>query len=569
MAESARVVVPLAPRSRCTDATPARQSTSEAEHARLRALARYAILDTPADEAFDDLVDMACLISGCSVAAIGFFDRDRVWFKAAVGLDVTQCASDDLLDPGDRAVRREVKGAFAPYARSGTLLSSPMVTSDGYTLGCLLAADGSPAVARQRAQEALNALARQAVRLLEFRRTTLAYHTVVDGVGNVVFHVDSDDRLVSITPTWSQLTGFGVVRSVGQRLTDFVHEEDRHALTRQLALVRTSATPPHGQCRLKRLVGDDVPVEVVARPLLDEHGRAFGLVGVLADISERQAREVEAQHMQKLEALGRLSAGLAHEINTPIQFVGDNARFLAQSYEAMLKLVLTYRRVLDVSAGAISWWERQEMIQRAELEADVDYLAEEVPSAVRQSLDGVERVASLVRAMKTFSHPGSGGQVLADLNEALRATMTVARNQVRYIADPVLDLGEVPPLMCNIGDLNQVFLNMVLNAADSIEEKGTHGTITVTSRAEGDDVVIEIADTGNGISDQVRNRIFEPFFTTKDVGRGTGQGLALARAVVQDQHAGRISLTSQVGVGTTFTIRLPIAGNEHHEEDDR
>jgi PAS domain S-box-containing protein len=374
-----------------------------------------------------------------------------------------------------------------------------------------------------------------------------------------VFHLDEDGRLVSLTPTWSSLTGFSVVRSVGQRLSAFVHEDDRARVSAALATAHTTSAAPI-ECRLCRLTGDDVAVEVAYRPLVDEDGRGLGLVGVIADITERQAREVEAQHLQKLEALGRLSAGLAHEINTPIQFVGDNARFLAESYEAMLKLVLTYRRILDTSSGAISWYERQELVQEAEAEADVDYLAEEVPTAVRQSLEGVERVASLVRAMKTFSHPGTSGQAPADLNEALRATMTVARNQIRYVADPVLDLGDLPSVVCNIADLNQVFLNMVVNAADAIQEKGDHGTITVVSRRDGDEVMITISDTGAGIARDLQRRIFEPFFTTKKVGRGTGQGLALARAVICDQHGGTLTLTSEPGVGTTFTIRLPIVG---------
>jgi signal transduction histidine kinase len=162
--------------------------------------------------------------------------------------------------------------------------------------------------------------------------------------------------------------------------------------------------------------------------------------------------------------------------------------------------------------------------------------------------------------MKTFSHPGTSGQAPADLNEALRATMTVARNQIRYVADPVLDLGDVPPVVCNIADLNQVFLNMVVNAADAIQEKGDHGTITVVSRRDGDEVMITISDTGAGIPRDLQRRIFEPFFTTKKVGRGTGQGLALARAVICDQHGGTLTLTSEPGAGTTFTIRLPVVG---------
>jgi two-component system, NtrC family, sensor kinase len=538
---------------------PGMPVASPNEEARLRALARYAILDTQPDAAFDDLRCLAQRVSNCSVGAIAFFDRDRVWFKSMAGLDQTECPRDSILESSSTTVKAHPGGPFQHLADVGRVAWTPFVTDDGYVLGCLIVADPAPGDMGPERTNDVAAIARQVVRLLELRRTLLSYHTVIDGAGNVVFHLDEDGRLVSLTPTWASLTGFSVVRSVGQRLSDFVHEDDRARVSTVLANAHAAAATPI-ECRLCRLTGDDVAVEVASRSLVDEDGRALGLVGVIADITERQAREVEAQHLQKLEALGRLSAGLAHEINTPIQFVGDNARFLAESYEAMLKLVLTYRRILDTSSGAISWWERQELVQAAEAEADVDYLAEEVPTAVKQSLEGVERVASLVRAMKTFSHPGTSGQAAADLNEALRATMTVARNQIRYIADPVLDLGDVPPVVCNIADLNQVFLNMVLNAADAIQEKGDHGTITVLSRQEADEVMVTISDTGAGIPRDLQRRIFEPFFTTKEVGRGTGQGLALARAIICDQHSGKLTLKSEIGVGTTFTIRLPIAG---------
>ena len=540
---------------------------SEAEEARLRALARYAVIDTPRDEAFDELAELARRLTGSPIAGIGFFDLDRVWFKSLVGAEADSCAIAEVVQPSRRGVEPAASSDLAQHVGNGSVATAPCVTSDGFTLGCIFVAGFAPGELTEQHRQSLDSLARQVVRLLELRRTLLSYHTVVDGAGHVVFHLDDADRLVSLTPTWAQLSGFGVVRSVGTRLQEFIHVEDRDRVAAWLQQVRTLTAPPVVECRLMCLVKDPVPVEILARALIDERQQVRGVVGVIADVSERPAREVAAQHLQRLEALGRLSAGLAHEINTPIQFVGDNTRFLAESCDAMLDLIKTYRGVLAATADQALGEDGLAEIQAAEQDADLEYLTEEVPSAVQQSLDGVNRVASLVQAMKTFSHPGANEAAEADLNEALRATMTVARNQFRYIADEELDLGEIPPVICNVADLNQVFLNLVINAADAIEETGKHGRITVTTRADGDDVVIPVTDSGMGVPEKLKRRIFEPFFTTKTVGRGTGQGLALVRAVV-DQHCGSVGLESRTGIGTTFTIRLPIQGCQSNTEED-
>jgi signal transduction histidine kinase len=254
-----------------------------------------------------------------------------------------------------------------------------------------------------------------------------------------------------------------------------------------------------------------------------------------------------------------LSAGLAHEINTPIQFVGDNTRFLAEAYQDMLELLLVYRECMAPSLGELEWAERTRRAHEAETKADMDYLAVEIPAAVGQSLEGVERVASLVRAMKSFGYKDSTEQSYADLNEAIRTTLTVARNEVKYVADVTLDLGEIPDVLCHRGDLNQVFLNLLVNAADALTAKGGRGEIRVSSAVEGPTVVITFADNGPGIPEDVQQSIFEPFFTTKEVGKGTGQGLALARSVLE-KHAGSIEVRSAVGEGTAFVLRLPIAG---------
>ncbi|SFF61904.1 two-component system sensor histidine kinase NtrB [Blastococcus tunisiensis] len=305
--------------------------------------------------------------------------------------------------------------------------------------------------------------------------------------------------------------------------------------------------------------GSAAHAAVTLSAVLDDGGQVRAVVGVVRDISDYKIREAEFHQESKLESLGRLSAGLAHEINTPIQYVGDNARFLEEAYQELIRVVEVYRSLLDTS-NPIGWAERQEQVRIAEAGIDFDYLQKEIPSAVEQTLEGIERVSRIVRAMKTFSHPGHQEQVPADLNEALEATVTVTRHQVSDVAELTMDLADLPPVMCNIADLNQVFLNLIVNAADAIEETGSRGAIDVSTAVDGDDVVVRISDTGGGIPEDMRAKIFDPFFTTKDVGRGSGQGLPLARGVVQEGHGGSLTLDTVVGQGTTFTVRLPIDG---------
>jgi two-component system NtrC family sensor kinase len=310
--------------------------------------------------------------------------------------------------------------------------------------------------------------------------------------------------------------------------------------------------------------GSTAHTAVIVSEIRGEAGEACGAVLIARDVSERVTRDAERHRESKLESLGRLSAGLAHEINSPIQFVGDNARFLEEAYQELIRVVEVYRALLDTSSP-IGWTERQERVREVEAGIDFDYLEKEIPSAVEQTLEGIERVSTIVRAMKTFSHPGHKEQVPANLNEALEATVTVTRHQVRAVADLELDLAALPPVRCNIADLNQVFLNLIVNAADAIEETGQHGPIRICTAQDGDDVVIRISDTGGGIPDDVRSKIFDPFFTTKDVGRGSGQGLPLARGVVQEGHGGTLTLDTVLGQGTTFTVRLPIDGHGRSE----
>ena len=288
------------------------------------------------------------------------------------------------------------------------------------------------------------------------------------------------------------------------------------------------------------------------------------LLTIAQDVTERNQLEIDLRHSQKLEAVGRLAAGIAHEINTPIQFVGDNIRFLHGAFTDFNKVLDKYRYLWErVAKGEAE--QGLADVAEAEEAADINYLVEEIPKAIGQSLDGVTRVATLVRAMKEFAHPDRKERAAADINAALLSTLTVARNELKYVAEVETEFGDLPLAVCNIGELNQVFLNLLVNAAHAIGEvvngTGQKGVIRVRTALEEDAVVISIADTGRGIPEAIRDKVFDPFFTTKGIGRGTGQGLAIARSVVVDRHGGTLTFASEVGKGTTFFIRLPL-----HEE---
>lgn len=282
---------------------------------------------------------------------------------------------------------------------------------------------------------------------------------------------------------------------------------------------------------------------------------------------ERAKLEAQALHTSRMESVGSLAAGIAHEINTPIQFVGDNTRFVAGAFNDLFKLLDAFQRASEES---LTESDRAELLSHATImedKLDFKYLKQEIPKAIKQTLEGVERVANIVRAMKDFSHPTKDEKSLSDLNTALLSTLTVARNEIKYVAEVVTDLEEsLPPVPCYLGDLNQVFLNLLVNAAHAIadadNQRSDKGTITVTTRRDGQDVVISISDTGKGIPEHLQDRIFDHFFTTKEVGRGTGQGLSISRSIVVDKHGGTLNFDTEEGKGTTFLIRLPISSKE-------
>lgn len=293
---------------------------------------------------------------------------------------------------------------------------------------------------------------------------------------------------------------------------------------------------------------------------------------VAEKMAELQTTQEQLLRAEKLESMGRLAAGIAHEINTPIQFVGDNTRFLKDSFVDLNRFSTKVGELIESAQKDQIPLALVKELKTAMQQADLEYLNEEIPHAIGQTLEGVERVAKIVRAMKEFSHPASENKAI-DLNHAIESTITVARNEWKYVAHVVTDLDtQLPPVTCHPSEFNQVILNMIINAAHAVGEvvndSGMEkGTITIATRCLGDWVEIRISDTGVGIPDDVKPKIFDHFFTTKEIGKGTGQGLSVAHAVIVNRHGGSISVDSKVGLGTSFLIRLPIKGSATSDEE--
>jgi two-component system, NtrC family, sensor kinase len=287
---------------------------------------------------------------------------------------------------------------------------------------------------------------------------------------------------------------------------------------------------------------------------LSELALARANEALVEEMAERQRLQVELRLAHRLEAVGQLAAGIAHEINTPLQFVGDGLGFIGEALTEISAMIARYR---DAAAP-----EALPALREAEAAADLDYLLAESPDTLERAKAGLARIASLVRSMTGFGDTTRQTEVFTDLHRGIDATITVTGAQWREVADLRCEYAEVPQVRCRIGELNQVFYNLIVNAAQAIAEArsdGRRGTIRVSTRVEGSDVVVAVADDGTGIRPEIRDRVFDPFFTTKPVGRGTGQGLTVARAIAE-RHGGALWFDTEVGHGTTFFLRLPIAG---------
>jgi len=424
---------------------------------------------------------------------------------------------------------------------------------------------------RERAEAANEKLSRGQASLLQAHEETTQ---LLEAMSSVLISVASDDRLTACNTNAQRVLGIDAKTAVGARLKDLGLKWDWPVIEKAIADCRANQRPARiEEVRFTRPDDTQGFLGITINPLNTKGVGQGGFLLTAADITDQKILQGQLAQSQKLESIGQLAAGIAHEINTPTQYVGDNTRFLKDSIGDLIAIVDKYSELMASENGPKDWAKRSAEIKAALDELDFEYLKEEVPKAIEQSLEGVERVATIVRSMKEFSHPGGDEKQMADLNKAIESTITVSRNEWKYVAEMVTELDPTLPLIpCLLGDINQVILNMIVNAAHAItdvvgKDSGEKGTITVSTSRDHDQAEIRISDTGTGIEKDIIAKVFEPFFTTKEVGKGTGQGLAIARNVIVEKHGGTIDVESEVGKGTTMIIRLPIDPDSGQTKD--
>lgn len=413
---------------------------------------------------------------------------------------------------------------------------------------------------------------RVAVRTQQLLKSEERFRLITENAVDLIAIVDEQGTRLYTSPSYHRLLGYTAEELAGTSAFVQIHAEDR---PRVIAGVRQTIQTGQGQVIEFRVQHQDDSWRTLETHLTPFRNAAQAIEGVLMvarDVSDRKIFELQLRQAQKLESIGQLAAGIAHEINTPTQFIGDNTRFVRDAFNDLLPLFAAHDQLVQAARSSTVTPELIQSAEAARAAADLDYLVTEVPKAIEQTIEGVERVTKIVRAMKEFSHPGTDHKTVLDLNHAIESTATVCHNEWKYVAEFVTDFDpHLPGVPVLPGEFNQVVLNLMINASHAIADvvgdggKGK-GTITISTRKDGEWVEVRIRDTGTGIPEQAREKIFTPFFTTKGVGKGTGQGLAIAHSVIVDKHGGTIHFETETGQGTCFVLRLPLKDPAEHKE---
>ena len=405
------------------------------------------------------------------------------------------------------------------------------------------------------------------------RRSERLFKATTDNAMDFICLLDSGSQVIYHNPALQRFLGQPGPWISEQKMAELVHESDRERFLASLRKGAKAGLTQVFEYRLPDTHGVWTEMEGQVSVVEDPDGPGDSVLLISRDISlrkqmerDRERAEIQVRHSQKLEAIGQLAAGIAHEINTPTQYIGDNTTFLRDVFTQSMALIRTLEGHLErIHAGSGAQAEEAGKAIEALKAGDVDYLEEEIPKAIQQTLEGVARVSKIVSAMKDFSHPGGEALTTIDLHRAIESTITVSRGEWKSVADLETAFApDLPLVACYPGEINQVILNLVVNAAHAIEARrklqgaGKPGLIRIGTQLLPGEVEIWVSDDGTGIPAEIRDRIFDPFFTTKSVGKGSGQGLSIVHAVITEKHKGRIVLDSNPGSGTTFHIFLPL-----------
>lgn len=479
------------------------------------------------------------------------------------------CAPNAVIGRGFNEI---IPGADAHYESWGSCGSEmhhdSLSVLYGKVLGGVFMVTSTPLYGNQGRLVGYVYVARDVTRLKLAEDRVRAAHTDVQmllgSLSYFVIGLNADSRITQWNAAAEHTFALTQAQALGMHLRDAGIRWDWTLIEGALQRFKsTQETTRLTDIRYTRPDASHGVLEITMNAMASARGDAIGIVLMGADITTRKDLEIQLMRAQKLEAIGQLASGIAHEINTPIQYVGDNLRFIHDGFKHIKSIRSAIFELLDHAYQCGFALKRVEAIRELAVDMDDEYLIDEIPKAIVESLDGIDRVAGILRAMKEFSHPGTVEKTLVDLNHAIESTITVARNEWKYVAEMITDFDQNLPLVaCLPSEINQVILNMLINAVHAIkdaidEQAGEKGTITVSTATVDDGVEIRIRDTGSGIPEAAREHVFDPFFTTKEVGRGTGQGLSIAHNVIVEKHSGSLSFETETGKGTTFIIRLP------------
>ena len=374
--------------------------------------------------------------------------------------------------------------------------------------------------------------------------------TMIDLIPAMIYAKDAQSRFTACNELVARRMGVSPAELIGKTDFDFFPREmaERFYADEQALLASGEALMHREEMAYDQTRGMNRTILTCKVPVRDELGNVTGFVGTGYDITDRKAAEERLASLERHQSIGRLAAGVAHEINTPIQYLKDSLSFVQGGLEEVFEYIDQLHAQLPPR----------------EPDENLAELRQEMPPALKLMADGLTRIADIVRSMKDFSLVDKDAVGQFDLNRSIQSTLTVARSEYSNVADVEIQLADIPLVTCNGGQINEVLLGLVINAAEAIGDRlkktGERGKITVRSKAEGEYVILEVEDTGGGIPEEIRERVYDQFFTTKEVGRGTGQGLSVARKVIINGHNGSLDFTTEMGKGTTFIVKLPVNG---------